>query len=97
MRSAANESTKRLFPTRRWTGTKVCATAAVDWADCRAVSAKTPRVFAWVLGGGLSLTPQGRGGNPQIAQISADVFTGSTPLFVLRNLRLVTQSYQSFA
>ena len=37
------------------------------------------------------------GSHPQIAQIYADVFRVSTPLLVLRYLRLVTQSGQSFA
>ena len=47
--------------------------------------------------GTFPLAPERAGCHPQIAQISADVFLGFTPPLVLRNLRLVTQSCQSFA
>ncbi len=41
--------------------------------------------------------PERAGRHPQIARIFADVFRVSTPLLLLRNLRLVTQSCQGFA
>ena len=45
---------------------------------------------------GTFLLAQERAGrDPQMAQIFADVFTGSTPRFVLRNLRLVIRSRRS--
>jgi hypothetical protein len=47
--------------------------------------------------GTFSLAPEREGSDPQMAQIAADVFRVSTPLLVLRNLRLVTKSCQSFA
>ncbi len=55
---------------------------------------EVPRCFRWVP---FPLAPERAGRHSQIAQIFADVFRVSTPLLVLRNLRLVTQSAQSFA
>ncbi len=80
---------------RRVGGTQSAPAKAKGWREKLSHPLQVAKIYSGsslFSVGAFLLNPEGAGSHPQMPQISADVFMGSTPLLDLRNLRLVTQS-----